>query len=147
MFLGLRISSFPVRGNYELEHFVNSATVEMGGEKVCFWQGKSLTSKDLLRFFEEDVTYKPQWDAMEQITSRFEFAECSVETPRFRLNGIVLAGCLGLDRVKNEMLRMAGSKGLAVDNDGWLFQGTGDGATEGGSSVDDLRPMGDISDE
>lgn len=114
-----------------------------GLKHYSFWQGKALTSEDLRRFFEEDITYSPQWDAMEQIKSIFEFTECSVETLRFRMNHIVLAGCLGFHRVRDELLQEARSHGLAVDDDGWLADKTTEGGTESDGLAAGQRPTGD----
>ncbi len=124
MFLGSRIERFPVRGNHELAHFLDSGKYRMVDQEVCMWQGESLTSEDIRRFFEEDVTYRPFWGAMEPVVSRFEFGDCVVELTRLRLNMIALADRLGLTLARDDLLQMARSSGIKVDDQGHLMYST-----------------------
>jgi hypothetical protein len=127
MFLGLRPSGIPVRGNQELAHFVDEGVLEFRDtgviEESCWevrqWAGESLSAEDLKRFFEDDITYEPHWSSMEPFTSTFEFSDCVVHVPRLRMNFIALAGNFGLVDLKNKMIAKAKAEGVSIDDDGW----------------------------
>ncbi len=104
MFMGLRVNGHPVRGNYELEHFVADGTVSMADESRSFWLGTTFTGEDLRRFLEEDVTYRPQWNAMTRFTARYVWDDCTVEVERVSQSMLALAEELGFERAKATIL-------------------------------------------
>lgn len=104
MFMGLRLNGHPVRGNYELEHFLADGTVSMADETRSFWLGKTFTGEDLRRFLEEDVTYQPQWNAITRFTARYVWDDCTVEVERVSKSMLALAEQLGFERAKAAIL-------------------------------------------
>lgn len=107
MFMGLRVDGHPVRGSQEMQHFAEQGTVSLGDEERSFWLGDTLASEDMRRYFEGDVTYHPQWNAMSAYISTFEFDACTVEFESVSLDLIALADELGFENVKAELIKQA----------------------------------------
>ena len=80
MFQGYRTPrGNPVRGLFDLVHFLNEGTVAMGEESHCFWEGKEFTANDYVRYLCEDIVYQHQWNAMRKYVRTCNFGECKVE--------------------------------------------------------------------
>ncbi len=107
MFAGLRVGGFPVRGHQELDNFLSSGTIRFGEHQTSLWNGDELAVEDVRRFFEDDISYVPVWNAMEAVSSVFEFTGCTVVTERWRLDGIALAEEFGLSELRDELIHFA----------------------------------------
>lgn len=86
MFSGYRSGKHPVRGGYELVGFVEEGTTQLGEETRSLWQNEKFVGEDLRRFFEEDSTYLPRWNAMHSFSAEYQFGDVSVTTTRMFLN-------------------------------------------------------------
>jgi len=104
MLLGFRVNGHPVRGNYELEHFVKEGTIRMANEERCFWLGQSFTGQDLRRFLEEDITYQHAWSAMKSVVFRYLLDGCTIDVERMTLDMIAAADNLGFKQTKEILL-------------------------------------------
>lgn len=100
MFMGLRENGHPVRGAYELEHFVDDGTTAMGDEFYRFWQGANFTGEDLRQFLEEDITYHPQWKCLVSHDAKYEFDGCTVLVGHIHINLPCLAEHFGFEKAK-----------------------------------------------
>lgn len=151
MFLGMRPHGIPVRGNHEFAQFVESGTIELrdtgviekSSSEVRFWCGESMSLEDLIRYFEDDITYVPHWDAMEEFVSRFEFSNCCVNVPRKRMNVIALVGNLGFRELKQKLIARAKADGVPIDDNGWhlseiVSEGDHDESLRGREGQDDV---------
>jgi hypothetical protein len=100
MFMGLRVQGHPVRGAYELEHFIDEGTISMGEESHRFWLGNSFTGDDLRRFLEDDITYQPQWSCLRNFEERYQFDGCTVLVERLYLDMLALADHFGFAKAR-----------------------------------------------
>lgn len=104
MFMGLRVNGHPVRGAYELEHFIDEGAAQMGEEVHKFWLGDSFTGEDLRRFLDDDITYLPQWKCLRSYDARFEFGACNVIVRHLYLDLVQLADEFGFTNAKQGLL-------------------------------------------
>ncbi len=100
MFMGLREEGHPVRGAYELEHFVDEGTIAMGEEIHHFWQGANFGGDDLRRFLESDITYQAQWNCLLNHDAKYEFDDCTVVVGHLHLDLPSLADHFGFEKAK-----------------------------------------------
>lgn len=106
MLIGWRLDGHPVRGMLELQQFMTEGTVTMGEETRSFWLGSKLLGEDVRRFFQEDITYEPQWKSMDRLSLRHDFPGCTVRTDPFALNGLKLARELGFQKTEQALTEM-----------------------------------------
>lgn len=104
MFMGYRIDGHPVRGAYELEHFIREGNISMGDEVFSFWNGSVLSAEDLRRYFEEDLTYVAQWKCMRPFVETYQFDGCTVLVQRLYKDLLELAGEYGFTKTKERIL-------------------------------------------
>lgn len=86
MYSGFRSGEHPVRGAYELIGFIDEGTTCLGEETRSSWLGDEFTGEDLRRFFDEDLTYRPRWEAMHSFKAEYRFEKANVVTTRMVLN-------------------------------------------------------------
>jgi hypothetical protein len=98
MFMGYRQAGHAVRGSYELMQFIEDGTVSIGEESLCYWSGDELSSDDLVRFLDEDITYTPRFESMVQYDQTYVFDKFAVEVETYKLDLRVLARKLGFSK-------------------------------------------------
>lgn len=118
MLIGWRQDGHPVRGMYELVRFVEEGTVTIGDESRSLWIGGRLCGEDLRRFFQDDITYTPQWNCMEPFVLRYEFPGCTVEVPRLGINMLKMARELGFAKAEAEMLKQIADQDTSLSRGG-----------------------------
>jgi hypothetical protein len=112
--MGLRVNGHPVRGAYELEHFVDEGTISMGEESHRYWIGDAFTGKDFRRYLEEDITYHPQWSCLRSYDAKYEFNGCTVLVDRLYLDALALVEHFGFQKAKQELLEQQAAFEKAV---------------------------------
>jgi len=111
MLIGYRLDGHAVRGHYELGRFVTEGVVSIGEEAKCFWIGQSPCGEDLRRFFEDDITYEPQWRSMIQTEMLYEFSGCTVKRETLGLNMLTFAREMEFERAESELIKQTESQG------------------------------------
>jgi len=116
MFMGLREKGHPVRGAYDLEHFLADGTYSMGEETHRFWLGDALTGEDLRRYFEDDLTYQPLWACLRGFEAEYQFDGLKVFIPHLYLDSLALADHFGFEGAKQGLMDQQAEYTEAVTN-------------------------------
>ncbi|HLO40883.1 MAG TPA: hypothetical protein VK176_07660 [Phycisphaerales bacterium] len=95
-----------------------AGTVTIGDESRSLWIGGRLRGEDLRRFFQDDITYIPQWKCMEPFALRYEFPGCTVEVPRLGINMLKMARELGFAKAEAEMLKQIADQDTSLGRGG-----------------------------
>jgi len=114
MFMGYRIDGHPVRGAYELEHFIREGNISMGDEVFSYWEGNVLSAEDLRRYFEQDLTYVAQWKAMKPFVETYQFDGCTVCVRRLYKDLLQLADEYGFAKAREGILEQQAKYEKAV---------------------------------
>jgi len=114
MFMGYRIDGHPVRGAYELEHFIREGNISMGDEVFSYWEGNVLSAKDLRRYFEQDLTYIAQWKAMKLFVETYQFDGFTVCVRRLYQDLLQLAEEYGFAKARERILEQQAKYEKAV---------------------------------
>jgi hypothetical protein len=114
MFMGYRIDGHPIRGAYELEHFIREGNITMGDEVYSYWEGNALSSEDLRRYFEQDLTYVAQWKAMKPFVETYQFDGCTVCVRRLYKDLLQLADEYGFANAREGILEQQAKYEKAV---------------------------------
>jgi hypothetical protein len=114
MFMGYRIDGHPVRGAYELEHFIREGNISMGDEVFSYWEGNALSADDLRRYFEQDLTYVAQWKAMTPFVETYQFDGCTVCVQRLYKDLLQLTDEYGFAKGREAILEQQAKYEKAV---------------------------------
>jgi hypothetical protein len=111
MFTGYRAGAHPVRGLYELVHFLSEGTTQIGNESAAFWAGPEFAPKDLVRYLDDDIVHRPQFEAMSPYDLVYQFGGATVRYASFKLDMDRLAERLGLPIAAREIAEARRSSG------------------------------------
>ena len=103
MFAGLRMHNHAVRGSFEIINQLESGVITMGEERLCLWQGDSFTGEDLRRYIEDDISYIPLWESIQDVKHVFPFGDYDLEYHTHYLDLKMVADKFGFTKTAEEI--------------------------------------------
>lgn len=101
MFYGHRISGHPIRGFYELLHFVEEGTIRMGNEERSYWEGKKFSGSDLARFLDSNLIADVMHQAVQVEVETLVFEDVAVQKNAYSLDMVKVADSQGFKVFKD----------------------------------------------
>jgi hypothetical protein len=78
MFSGYRHEGHPVRGSHELISQVSSGIMTIGDKEYCTWENAKFCGNDLKAYIQDDITFRPLWNALVPTRQSYEFEHLRV---------------------------------------------------------------------
>lgn len=110
MFMGYRAGGHPIRGTFELVHFMEQGTVSIRDESLCYWTSSTFASDDLVRYLRDDVVHRPQFASMVEYEEVYEFGNTTVRFQTWKLDLLILANALGFQKTARELKELKKSQ-------------------------------------